>query len=230
MKKTLTLVFILLFPSLIYIYLVAGKEKSFVRMEYFGPKQVLHLVIQGKSKTDTAFYQVPAFALSSQTGQKINSVFFRGNIWVGYFAHLKDASKSDPMAVLMNRVEERTDLDTALKLVTFDADSENATDLQAYATKIHAGKKRYFLSGSPAEVDKLAIDGFYKPVDSSYTNGYCQFFLVDKESHIRGIYNGNKVKDIDKLIDDISILEAAYFVQKEIEQEKEGKGGDHDGI
>jgi protein SCO1/2 len=230
LKKTLILLFILVFPSALYIYLVAGKEKSFIRLEYFGPKKPIHLNINGKDKIDTAFYQVPAFSFNNQSGKKVSSSFFNGQVWVAYFAHLQNDKEANPMAVLMDRVEERTDLDSALKLVTFDCDSESVKGLQDYIAKVHAGKKRFFFTGSPSEINQLAIEGFYKPVDSAYTDGYKQFFLIDKEKHIRGIYNGYRIKDIDKLIDDISILEAAYFVQHEIEQEKEGKGQDHDAI
>ena len=230
MKKAITLLFILVFPSAIYIYLVAGKEKSFIRLAYYGPKKVLHLTIEGKAKTDTAFYQVPGFNFYDQTGNNLNSGFVKGKIWVACFVHIHNAQRSAPMAVLMNRIEERTDLDTALKLVTFTLDSESVKSMQDYAQGIHAGKKRTFLSGNPSALNQLAIEGFYKPIDSSYANGYNHFFLIDKEGHIRGIYNGFKVKDVDQLIDEISILEAAYFVQKEVEDEKAGKGQDHDAI
>lgn len=230
LKKALTLLFILVFPSAIYIYLVAGKEKSFIRLAYYGPKKTIHIIVKGRDKIDTAFYQVPPFTFYDQSGNKVNSGVFNNKIWVGYFVHLNDVQKSAPTAVLMNRIEERTDLDTALKLVTFALDSESVKQLQDYSNSIHAGKKRIFLSGNPTEINQLAQAGFYKPIDSSYTDGYKHFFLIDKEGHIRGIYDGYKVKEIDKLIDEINILEAAYFVEKEIKDEKAGKGQEHDAI
>jgi len=133
------------------------------------------------------------------------------------------------MAVLMNRIEERTDLDTALRLVTFTLDSESAETMQKYATTIHAGnKKRIFLSGNAQTLNQLAKDGFYKPVNSAVDN-MNDFFLIDKEGHIRGVYKGPLVKETDRLIDEVNMLEAEYFIKKEIQKEKEDKG-DHDAI
>jgi len=62
-------------------------------------------------------------------------------------------------------------------------------------------------------MNEFAINDFYQPVDTSYTNGFIHFFLIDREGCIRGIYNGLHVKDIDNLIDNIAMLEAAYAVQ-----------------
>ncbi len=230
MKKALTLLFILVFPSAIYVFFTAGKAKSFIRLEYFGPKKPICINENGKVKTDTAFYQVPGFNLYNQFGKQVNSSVFKGKIWVAYFVHLHDAEKAPSMAVLMNRIEERTDLDTALQLVTFTLDSESVKGMQDYATTVHAGKKRIFFSENAQTLNNLAVEGFYKPVASHDTIGFNQFFLIDKESHIRGIYNGLRVKEIDKLVDEIGMMEAEYFLKKEIKEEKEGKAKDKDAI
>jgi protein SCO1/2 len=230
LKKALILLFILVFPSAIYVFLTAGKAKSFIRLEYFGPKTPIHINENGKVKVDTAFYQVPGFSFYNQLGKSVNSGFFSGKIWVAYFVHIHDAEKAPSMAVLMNRIEERTDLDTALQLVTFALDSESVKNMQDYVSTIHAGKKRTFFSGNTQALNDLATEGFYKPLKLSYDNGFNQFFLIDKEGHIRGIYNGLQVKDIDKLVDEIGMMEAEYFLKKQIREEKEGKVKDRDAI
>lgn len=77
-------------------------------------------------------------------------------------------------------------------------------------------------------MNKFAIESFYQPIDSSYKNGFIHFFLIDRQGCIRGIYNGLHVKDIDKLIDNISMLEVAYYIQEN--REKSKKGDDEDAI
>ncbi len=130
------------------------------------------------------------------------------------------------MTTLLNRVEERTDRDSALRLLTCALDSESIQSLTAYAQMVHAGKRQLFLSGAPGTVNNFAVNAFYQPVDSSYKNGFLHFFLIDKEGHIRGIYNGLHVKDVDALIDNISMLEAAYYVNENREKSRK----DDDGI
>lgn len=129
------------------------------------------------------------------------------------------------MAILMNRIESRTDRDTALRLVTFALDSESTNNLNKYAQTVHAGKRQLFVAGNTAKMNAFAIDGFYQPIDSSYKNGFVHFFLVDREGHIRGIYNGTHVKDVDQLIDNIGMLEAAYYVNQNKEQSKKDDDG-----
>lgn len=208
------------------MFLVAGKEKSFIRLNYFGPKKVVHVTIDGKAKTDTAFYRIPGFSFYDQHGILSNPTSFNGRIWVAYFVNIHDKEKAPAMAVLMNRVEERSDLDSALRLVTFNLDSESAKSMRDYANTVHAGKRRLFFSGNAKDINDLAIEDFYKPTNMPYQAGFNYFFLIDKEGHIRGIYNGTMVKDIDRLIDEIAMMEAEYYVKDKRKLEKEGKDND----
>ncbi len=225
-KKTLLLLFILIFPSAFYVYLVAGKEQSFVRLTLLRTQASYCYYRNGKTKTDTVFYSVPPFKFASQGGNTLNSTFLLGKIWVCCFEHLHDTKVSPSMAILMNRVETRTDRDTALRLITFALDFETSSSLSNYATMVHAGKRQIFLSGDSGMANNLAINAFYQPVDTSYKNGFIHFFLIDREGCIRGIYNGLHVKDVDNLIDNISMLEAAYSVKENHDKSKK----DDDGI
>lgn len=215
-RKTLLLLFILVFPSAFYVYLIAGKEKSFVLLPYYGPKRPITV----NSKKDTVYYYVPDFNLTAQNGAHVMLSSLHNRIWVCCFQRFKDTGISPSMSILMNRVESRTDRDSTLRLITFSLDSESVKSLNNYANTVHAGKRHLFLSGDSAQMKQLAVNGFYNPVDSSFKNGFVDFFLIDREGHIRGIYNGTHVKDVDQLIDNISMLEAAYYVNQNREESK----------
>jgi protein SCO1/2 len=223
MKKTFLLLFILIFPSAFYVYLTAGKEKSFVRLPYYGPKHPFVTTVDGKQKKDTVFYSVSDFAFKNQNGNIISAHLMLGRIWICCFQNLKDKNISPSEAILMNRIESRTDLDTTLRLLTFALDSESRTTLAAYAQMVHAGRRQYFLSADSTKVKDFALNAFYQPVDTSAKNGFIHFFLVDREGCIRGIYNGTHIKDIDELIDNISMLEAAYYVKENREKSKKDR-------
>ena len=224
-KKTFLLLFILIFPSAIYIYLTAGKENSFVRLPYYGPKRPIIITKDGKQKKDTIFYSVSDFKFMNQVGNAISFTSLRGRIWVCCFEHLEDPKVSPSEVILMNRIESRTDLDTTLRLLTFALDSESTNTLANYAQMVHAGKRQYFLTAGPGKMNEFAINKFYLPVDSSYANGFIHFFLIDREGCVRGIYNGLHVKDIDELIDNINMLEAAYSVNENREKSKRDDDG-----
>jgi protein SCO1/2 len=226
-KKTFLLLFILIFPSAFYIYLTAGKEGSFVRLPYYGPKKPFVKTENGKQKKDTVFYTVPDFICINQFGNAVTTHSMLGRIWVCSFENLKDKDIAPSQAILMNRVESRTDLDTTLRLVTFVLHGEASKSLAAYAQMVHAGKRQYFLSADSVMMKQFAINAFYQPLDTAYKSGFIHFFLIDREGCVRGIYNGLHVKEIDELIDNISMLEAAYYVKEN--REKSKKGGDDDG-
>lgn len=221
MKKALILLFILIFPSAIYVILTVGKERTFVLLPYYGPKQPINITVNGKLKHDTVYYHIPDFKFNDQNGKSLSGESLKGKVWVACFVHLADKNITPSMAILMNRVEERTNLDTTIRLVTFALDSESSKSMQDYAAMVHAGQKRIFLSGNAQAMNQYAIEGFYKPVDSSYAKGFIHFFLIDKDGSIRGIYNALRIKDTDKLIDEISMLEAFYYIKKETKDEKE---------
>lgn len=184
-------------------------------MPYYGPKRPINLADKGKARVDTIFYHLPSFQFYDQDGKTVSNLSLLRKVWIAGFTSFngKDAPS---LAVTMNRIEERTNLDTGLRMVTFTLDSETAKSMADYATKIHvAGKRRIFLSGNKEQLNQLAADGFYRAVDTSTANGYIHYFLIDKEGCIRGIYNGLRLKDIDNLLDDINMLEAAYYIQNE---------------
>ena len=187
-------------------------------LHYYGPK---HPIVVNNKK-DTVYYGVPPFTFTNQNGNRITSLSLLGRIWVCCFEHLKDTKFSPSQAILMNRIEERTDRDSALRIITFALDSESSESLAEYAKMVHAGKRQYFLRADTGKMSDFAVNAFYQPVDSSYKNGFIHFFLIDREGHIRGIYNGLHVKEIDELIDNISMLEAAYYVKQNREDSKKG--------
>ncbi len=158
-------------------------------------------------------------------GATVGSSNLAGKIWVAGFTDIKDKTNAPALAVLMNRVDERTNLDSSIRMVTFTLDSESAKSLQDYMTMIHAtDRRRVFLSGNKNALTQLAINGFYQPVDTSYAKGFIHLFLIDKEGCIRCIYNGLMIKDIDNLVDDIHMLEDYYYIKNQ----KLNKDKEHD--
>ncbi len=215
MKKFLALFIILILPSALYVFLTAGKERSFVRLPYFGPKKVALTIKDNKASADTLFYQVIPFSFINESGENVTNTGLRGKIWTACFINDTDKHYAPSISTLFDRIEERTNLDTGLRLLTFFLDSAGRHELKTYSNKVHAGRRQIFLTGKGQSIREFAIDAFYKPLDSSYTKGFSKFFLVDKEGCIRGVYDALSIKETDRLVDEIGMLEAAYFIQNE---------------
>ena len=87
--------------------------------------------------------------------------------------------------------------------------------------KNHADNKKWnFVTGNKREIYDMARNGYFVtamkgdggPEDFIHSE---TFILVDKEKHIRGIYDGTNAKDVNRLIDEIHVLLAEYFVKRE---------------
>ena len=92
--------------------------------------------------------------------------------------------------------------------------------MAAYAEQYHADAKQWlFLTGSKKELYDRARDSYLLPVAPG-DGGEHDFIhaqevvLIDKQGHIRGMYDGTSHKAIKELIQDIRKLKADEAVPK----------------
>lgn len=97
---------------------------------------------------------------------------------------------------------------------TVDPDTDNTSRLKTYADSIHANTQYWkFLTGSKDKLYEAARNSYL--LDDPKNNVgdvkeqfiHTPFFaLVDKEAQVRGIYDGLKESELEKLKEDIKIL------------------------
>lgn len=97
---------------------------------------------------------------------------------------------------------------------TVDPETDNITKLKTYADSLGADTKHWwFLTGSKDSLYKTARESYI--LDDPKNNAtnieeqfiHTQFFaLVDKNGQVRGIYDGLKKAEVEKLITDIKDL------------------------
>ena len=114
----------------------------------------------------------------------------------------------------MIRVFEAFKGDTSLLLLSHTIDPEHDTLplLKQYALDLGSdGKQWQFLTGEREQIYEMAEKGYYATAlpDSTAPGGFAHsggFILVDRNSRVRGIYDGTDTKQVDQLIKDISLL------------------------
>ena len=101
--------------------------------------------------------------------------------------------------------------------------------LKAYANAVHVTVPFwYFLTGSKKDIYDIAYKGYLLNAvqDTAAASIQSQFLhdnhvvLIDKQRHIRGVYDGTSLPEINKLIDDIHMLKADYAKQAEAQKAK----------
>lgn len=220
-KQHFILIAILLLPSLIYVFLTTGKH-HFISLPYFGSREAVTKTVNGKVITDTIYHSIAPFRFLNQDGDTITEKKFEDRIYVADFFFTTCQSICPKMAVNLALVQEKfKDNDSVLILShTVNPQHDSASVLKAYAQLVHADLKKWtFVTGPKQSVYDMAIKSYLLPAgeDAQAEGGFLhseQLILVDKGKHIRGIYDGTSLPDVNKLIDDIKLLQADYIIQK----------------
>lgn len=226
MKKKSTLFIILLliltFPSVLYVILATG-ETNFIRLPYFGERE---LASNGK---DTIYHSVKPFSFINQEGKVITDKDYEGKIYVADYFFTTCKSICPKMATELLRVQEKFEYTKGIVQIlshTVNPENDSVPVLKAYADMIHAKTDMWnFVTGDKKQLYDMAresymvnaMEGDGGPDDFIHSE---LFILVDKEKHIRGIYDGTDIKAVNDLLDDIKVLIAEYTI-KETKEKKE---------
>jgi protein SCO1/2 len=215
-KKLLILLFLLSFPSVLYVILSVGKT-NFIHLSYFGEKEV------APNEKDTIYHSIAPFKFVNQNGDTITEKNYEGKIYVADYFFTTCKSICPKMATELQRVQQKfayTNGMVQLLSHTVDPEHDSVPVLNAYSKLVHADTKMWnFVTGDKKELYDMArysylvnaMQGDGGPDDFIHSE---LFVLVDKEKHIRGIYDGTDIKAVNNLLDDIKVLIAEYIIKE----------------
>jgi protein SCO1/2 len=156
-----------------------------------------------------AYGRVPAFTLTSQTGQAFDSKALKGKIWVADFFFTSCMGPCPRMSARMHWVQKQVADLPDVRLVSFSVDPKRDTPpaLASYAQRFRAEPGRwYLLTGSETTLNTLDRYAFKMGnVDGSLAHSTL-FALVDRQGVIRGYYHTEAGASLDPLIEDIHRL------------------------
>ncbi|MEZ5173837.1 MAG: SCO family protein [Bacteroidia bacterium] len=213
MKKIIILLGILIVPSVAYLVLTTGKH-NIKKLGYFGPKS------PGETPGDTVYHSIPEFEFTDQSGNPFGSNDLKDKIYVANFFFTSCPTICPKMQTLMKKVHDTDDFERLndFRMVSFTVDPDNDTPevLAEFAARVKANPDRWhFLTGNRDSIYKLAYEGYMANTmeDSAAPGGFLHsdlMFLIDRNNHIRGIYEGTSLTDVKRLIDEIKVLIAEY--------------------
>lgn len=158
-------------------------------------------------------HTVPGFSFIDQNGNTKAKADVAGKIYVAEFFFTTCTGICPKMNANMEKVyaKYKDKPDFLILSHTVDPDHDSVPVLKAYADKHGADAKNWwFLTGDKKQIYRMARQA-YLVDDGVYTGEedfvHTQWFaLVDKTGQIRGLYEGTKQQDVDKLITDIDRL------------------------
>lgn len=178
-----------------------------------GNHQTKEKTIDGKTKTETLYYKIPAFELMNQDSQIVSNETLAGKIYVAdfFFSYCPDICI--PMKNQMLRINEKFKGNNQLKLIshTLDPQHDSIPYLKKYAQKLGANTQQWnFVTAKESTIYQLAKAYMALAERNENAPGGIahsgHFILVDPKGHIRGAYDGTQALEVDQLMQDIEIL------------------------
>lgn len=164
------------------------------------------------------FHSIGPFDLVDQTGAPVTEATLRGKVYVANFFFTDCPGICPTTMASMVRLQSelgRFD-DVALLSHSVTPEADSVPVLQAYAERMRVVSSRWHLvTGSREVIDDLARRAYFadedlgRAADDGFHDTFLhteQFLLVDRDGHIRGVYNGVNRTATEQLIGDVEAL------------------------
>ena len=181
----------------------------------YNPSDLNPALVDQSLQGVTTDHTVDPFSLINQNGDTITEKDYEGKIYVADFFFTRCPSICPVMTNNMEKlqIEFLNDKDVKLLSLSVTPEMDSVPVLYDYASKNGAIDAKWNITtGKKKHIYELARKSYFAAVDQG--DGGLQdfihtpnFVLVDKKKQIRGIYDGTKDEEIQRLIKDIRILQ-----------------------
>ena len=162
------------------------------------------------------FHKVPSFNLIDQNGESVTGQTFKEKIYVTDFFFTTCPGICPKMTENMALVQEAFKDDPEVLLLSHSVtpETDSVQVLKTYAENKGAiSNKWYLVTGDRKQIYDLGRKTYFVEQDLGQEKEEDEFLhsenfvLIDKNKHIRGIYNGLNTNAVQQLIADIKTLE-----------------------
>lgn len=214
-----------IFLFILLIVFVACKSKTEEKdsrvniLPYYSDASFTPHWLESNSKQLKSFHKIPEFSLTNQEGQQVSSKTFENKIYITDFFFTSCPGICPKMTVNMSVLQEqfKDDADVLLLSHSVTPKKDSVSVLKEYATaKGIISNKWHLVTGDRQQIYNLGRQAYFVEEDLGETKTVDDFLhtenfvLIDKNKHIRGIYNGLNKTAIQQLIADIKTLKKEY--------------------
>jgi protein SCO1/2 len=184
-------------------------ELPYYDEETFTPKW-----IDTNSEELSSFHKISDFNLTNQNGEAITQETFKDKIYITDFFFTTCPGICPVMTKNMNFVQEAFKDDDEILLLSHSVtpSKDSVPQLKKYALEKNISNKWHLVTGDKKEIYDLGRNFYFVENDLGEPKGIDDFLhtenfiLIDKNKHIRGIYNGLNKNSVKQLIIDIKTL------------------------
>lgn len=205
---------------LLHILLVGGckNERQEQKLPYLGRKEITPVRENNAVRYDTIYHSIADFSFIDQDSNVVNNNTFKDKIYVADFFFTTCPTICPIMKAQMLRIYETFKDNDQLMLLshTIDPDYDTVALLHDFAERLGVkSDKWHFVTGPKEEIYDIGQNSYMvtSMEDENEPGGYIHsgaFILVDRERHIRGLYDGTNEKEVNRLMKDIPRLLKEY--------------------
>lgn len=180
------------------------------KLPYLGRKQI--------NGNDTVYHTINEFKFVNQDSNFVTHENFKDQIYVSDFFFTSCPTICPIMKTQMLRVYERFKENDQIGILshTIDPQHDTVAVLKEFATRLGVeDDKWHFVTGNKEDIYRIGQTSYMVSAveDPSEPGGFIHsgaFILVDKQRRIRGVYDGTKEDQVDRLMSDMLVLLKEY--------------------
>ncbi|AFL80769.1 uncharacterized protein SCO1/SenC/PrrC, involved in biogenesis of respiratory and photosynthetic systems [Aequorivita sublithincola DSM 14238] len=195
--------------SVIYQIMIPKKV-----LKVYQPADVSSELVDTTLQYVKKYHTIADFSLVNQNGKTITQDDYKDKIYVADFFFTTCQTICPIMTGHMAEIQEKLKDDNQVLLLshTVTPEIDSVAQLKKYALEKGVNDAKWNLvTGDKKEIYDLARKSYLAAKDVPYSDNDLvhteNFVLVDKKKRIRGFYDGTDPESIDKLLEDIKILE-----------------------
>jgi protein SCO1/2 len=191
------------------------------KLPILGERDWTTKTVNGKEVTDTIYNVIPPFTFINQNGDTVTEKITEGKIYVADFFFTTCPTICPVMKRQMIKIynEYKGNEDVMILSHSIDPEHDTPQVLAKYASDLGVqGSQWQFLTGEKEKIFKIGQTNYMVTVetDSGSAGGFLHsgaFILIDKEKHVRGMYDGTTDEGVERLSADIKRLLKEYKEQ-----------------
>ncbi|UKJ05960.1 SCO family protein [Solitalea lacus] len=184
------------------------------QLPILGRRQAVKKIVNGNEVTDTIYQTIQSFRFVNQDSQWVSNETFKDKIYVADFFFTSCPTicpiMKKNMLIVYNKFKGNPHF--GILSHSIDPRHDSVAVLKKFAHKIGVDDTQWnFVTGNRDSIYALAEQSYMTMAkeDSAVPGGIVHsgaFILVDKNRHIRGVYDGTNEQAVEKMIADIDLL------------------------
>ncbi|MDD2983886.1 MAG: SCO family protein [Crocinitomicaceae bacterium] len=201
----------LLFIISLFAVITACSTNEQQKLPYLGNPEL--------SENDTIYPTIRNFSFIDQDSNLITNKTFENKIYIADFIFLSCPTICPIMTNQMIKVYNvyKTNPNVYFLSHTIDPDKDTIQALKNYTSALELDTRKWmFVTGKKEDIYSIAEENYFTTAysDSTAPGGFIHgggLLLIDKDRHIRGVYDGTNQEETKRLINDIDILLKEQF-------------------